>query len=257
VYSTTLDENIKIENNLLKPFIYGQDVRRFFVNKTVNYVIFPYEIGEKATLISLKVLKSNYPLTFEYFEKTRKILMKRKLEFSASDFYKYSAGRSLSEYAQEKILIPDMLVESRFGIDMYGEYYHGPAIHSFVINEQYNFLHYNYILALISSKLFWFFISHTSTALRGNAYRLTPEYINPFPIRVIDKDNKSEIQAHDNLASLVDKMLEFKKKEAAEMSEHLKTVISRQIDSIDKAIDMAVYELYNLSEDDIKVVEGE
>jgi adenine-specific DNA-methyltransferase len=126
-----------------------------------------------------------------------------------------------------------------------------------VINEQYNFLHYNYILALISSKLFWFFISHTSTALRGNAYRLTPDYINPFPIKVVDKNNKSEIQAHDNLVSLVDKMLELKKREAAELSEHLKTVISRQIDSIDKAIDTAVYGLYNLSEDEIKVVEGE
>jgi adenine-specific DNA-methyltransferase len=256
VHSTALDENIKIENDLLKPFIFGQDVRRFFINKTANYVIFPYEIGEKAMLISLKMLKSNYPLTFDYFEKVRKILMKRKLEFSSSDFYKFSAGRSLSEYAQEKILIPDMLVESRVGIDIHGEYYHGPAIHSFVKNEQYNFLHYNYILALLSSKLFWFFISHTSTALRGNAYRLTPEYINPFPIKIVDKSNKSEIQAHDNLVTLVDKMLDFKKKEAAELSDHLKTVISRQIDSIDKAIDTAVYELYNLSGDEIKVVEG-
>jgi type II restriction/modification system DNA methylase subunit YeeA len=51
-------------------------------------------------------------------------------------------------------------------------------------------------------------------------------------------------------------MLELKKREAAELSEHLKTVISRQIDSLDKAIDTAVYGLYNLSEDEIKVVEG-
>jgi hypothetical protein len=50
--------------------------------------------------------------------------------------------------------------------------------------------------------------------------------------------------------------LNSKKKEAAELSDHLKTVISRQIDSIDKAIDTAVYELYNLSRDEIKVVEG-
>jgi hypothetical protein len=77
------------------------------------------------------------------------------------------------------------------------------------------------------------------------------------PIPAIDLSVKAEKTKHDNLVSLVDKMLELKKKEATELSEHLKTVISRQIDSIDKAIDTAVYELYNLSGDEIKVVEGE
>jgi len=256
VYSTVLGENIKIENELLKPFIYGQDVRRFIINNVTNYVIFPYQIEEKVTLININILKSDYPLAYSYFERVRKILMKRKLEFSSGDYYKYSAGRSLSEYTQKKILIPDMLVESRFGIDINGEYYHGPAIHSFVISEKYNYLHYNYILALLSSKLFWFFISHTSTALRGNAYRLTPEYINPFPVKTIDKNNEQELKAHDNLVSLVDKMLDLKQKEAAELSEHLKTVITRQIDAVDKAIDTAVYELYNLTAEEIKIVEG-
>ncbi|MCL2805728.1 MAG: hypothetical protein FWD26_07310, partial [Treponema sp.] len=256
VYSTILDENIKIENELLKPFIYGQDVRRFYVNNTVNYLIFPYEVGEKATLIDINDLKSNYPLAFSYFEKTRKVLVKRKLEFNNSDFYKYSAGRSLSEYHQKKILIPDMLVENRIGIDISGEYYHGPAIHSFIINEKYSYLHYNYILALLSSKIFWFFISNTSTALRGNAYRLTPEYINPFPIKLIDNNNKKELHTYNTLVSLVDKMLVLKKEEASEQNDKLKTMISRQIDGIDRAIDQAVYELYNLTEDEIKVVEG-
>jgi adenine-specific DNA-methyltransferase len=256
VYSTILNENIKIENELLKPFIYGQDVRRFYINNTTSFIIFPYILGEKATIINLNVLKSDYPYTYAYFTQVRKILTKRKLEFSSGDYFKYSAGRSLLEYNQQKILIPDMLVESRFGIDVNGEFYHGPAIHSFLINKQYDFIHYNYILALLSSKVFWFFISHTSTALRGNAYRLTPEYINSFPVKIIDKNNKPKTQAYNNLISLVDKMLELKQKEAAEPNQQLKTMILRQIEGVDKAIDTAVYALYNLTEDEIKVVEG-
>ncbi|MCL2217981.1 MAG: hypothetical protein FWB91_13320, partial [Defluviitaleaceae bacterium] len=256
VYSKALNENIKIETVLLKPFIYGQDVRKFYIANTHMYVIFPYEIiNGKAILINVKTLKSDYPLGFAYFEQVRKILVKRKLEFNSGDFYKYSAGRSLSEYDQKKILIPDMLVESRIGIDLSGEYYHGPAIHSFVINEQYGFLDYNYILALLSSKLFWFFISHTSTALRGNAFRLTPEYINPFPIKVIDINKKAAVQIHDNLVSFVNKMLELKQKEATEPNQQVKTMIARQIEGVNKAIDTAVYGLYGLTEDEIKVVE--
>jgi hypothetical protein len=34
-------------------------------------------------------------------------------------------------------------------------------------------------------------------------------------------------------------------------------MITRQIEGIDKTIDTAVYALYDLSEDEIKVVEGE
>jgi type II restriction/modification system DNA methylase subunit YeeA len=52
-------------------------------------------------------------------------------------------------------------------------------------------------------------------------------------------------------------MLELKQKEAAEPNQQLKTMISRQIGSADKAIDTAVYKLYNLADEEINVVEGE
>jgi adenine-specific DNA-methyltransferase len=255
VYSRVLDSQIKIENDILKPFIYGQDVRRFYIDHTVSYLIFPYIISEQASLISYNVLKSKFPLAYCYFEQVRKILMKRKIKLSPRDFYKYSAGRSLSEYGQCKILIPDMLVENRIGIDIQGEYYHGPAIHSLLINEEYNFLHYYYVLALLSSKLFWFFISNTSTALRGNAFRLTPEYLNPFPVKVIDKSNKTELQAHDKLVSLVEKMLAAKKRESLETDPEKQSLIARQTIGIDQAIDAIVYHLYGLTAAEVAVIE--
>jgi adenine-specific DNA-methyltransferase len=61
---------------------------------------------------------------------------------------------------------------------------------------------------------------------------------------------------HDALVSLADKMLGLRQKEAAEKSEHLKAVITRQINACDNEIDKAVYELYGLTADDIKIVEG-
>jgi hypothetical protein len=50
-------------------------------------------------------------------------------------------------------------------------------------------------------------------------------------------------------------MLEFRQKEAAKKNQQLKTMIVRQIEGVDKAIDKEVYLLYNLTEDEIKVVE--
>ena len=74
--------------------------------------------------------------------------------------------------------------------------------------------------------------------------------------KIIDINNKQKLKFHDDLVSLVDKMLDLKQKEAAELSDHQKTVISRKIDVVDNAIDTAVYELYNLTADEIKIVDG-
>jgi len=48
-------------------------------------------------------------------------------------------------------------------------------------------------------------------------------------------------------------MLELKQKEAAEQNQQAKTMISRQIEGVDKAIDAAVY---GISGEEVEVVEG-
>ncbi|MDR3047759.1 MAG: hypothetical protein LBU51_09170 [Bacteroidales bacterium] len=63
--------------------------------------------------------------------------------------------------------------------------------------------------------------------------------------------------AYDNLVSLVEQMLALKKREQAETVPQTKTMIGRQIAAVDRQIDEAVYRLYGLTGEEIKVVEGE
>jgi hypothetical protein len=51
-------------------------------------------------------------------------------------------------------------------------------------------------------------------------------------------------------------MLASNKKLQDAKLDHEKTLLSRQIEATDTAIDKLVYELYGLTEEDIKVVEG-
>jgi len=118
------------------------------------------------------------------------------------------------------------------------------------LSRQYNEL---FLLGIINSKMGFYLLNH----IRGEKnIDINPEYLKQIPIPVLDLSQKPDKTKHDNLVSLVDKMLDLKQKEAAELSDHLKTVITRQIDAVDKAIDTAVYELYNLTEEEIKAVEG-
>jgi hypothetical protein len=84
----------------------------------------------------------------------------------------------------------------------------------------------------------------------SGVFEYLPNNIGKFPIPKADKKTQDEI------STLVDKRMELKQKEAAEPNQQLKIMITRQIEGVDKAIDKAVYQLYNLTDDEIKIVEG-
>lgn len=57
------------------------------------------------------------------------------------------------------------------------------------------------------------------------------------------------------MVELVERMLALHQQLAAAKLEHEHTVLKRQIAATDRQIDQLVYELYGLSEEEIKIVE--
>jgi hypothetical protein len=84
--------------------------------------------------------------------------------------------------------------------------------------------------------------------------RLTVRDLKNLPIHPINFSNPSEKAAHDKMVSLVERMLALHKRSARTPQE--KEMIQREIKSTDGAIDSLVYELYGLTEEEIKIVEG-
>jgi hypothetical protein len=58
------------------------------------------------------------------------------------------------------------------------------------------------------------------------------------------------------MVQLVEQMLALHKQLAEAKTGYEQTLIQRQIDATDRQIDKLVYELYDLTEDEIKIVEG-
>jgi hypothetical protein len=58
------------------------------------------------------------------------------------------------------------------------------------------------------------------------------------------------------MVSLVTQMLDLNERLQDAKLEHEKTLLSRQVEATDTAIDKLVYELYGLTEEEIKIVEG-
>lgn len=258
VKSNISEEKEELEKDLLVPFLYGESIKRYQDLNAAKYLLLPYvknKDDDNMSLIDIKELKRRYPLTYKYLNKYKSVLLTRKIKMNDNDYYKYSALRSVNYYERKKIMIPDMLVSLRISYDFEGRFYHGPSIHSIIFNEKINNLNEMYFYAILNSKIFWFFVSNTSTALRGNAYRLTPEFISPFKFPNLDLNNKQDKEMHDKIVNLVDNIISLNKKLSAEKNPNSITMINRQINAIDRQIDSLVYKIYNLDESDIKIIE--
>jgi adenine-specific DNA-methyltransferase len=258
VFSKILNKNVDIEKEILKPFVFGGDIKRYVKTISNTKIIFPYKKdNNKMNLISFDDLRKKYPLTFNYFQELKSVLNLRKIETTDTDFYKYSAGRSLIEYEQEKILVPDIVDAPKSTFDLVGDLFHGPAIHSIVFNEKGNKLNKYYFLGVLNSKVFWFFLSNTSTALRGNYYRVIPEFLEPFPIPDINLQNKQQKNLHDTLVGLVEDMLQYQAEaHKGGLLPYKQQAIEGDIAYTARKIDEVVYTLYGLSEAEIALIEN-
>jgi hypothetical protein len=80
-------------------------------------------------------------------------------------------------------------------------------------------------------------------------------YVAELPIHRIDLSNPAEVARHARMVQLVEEMLSLHSQLAAARTSHEKTSLQRQIDATDRRIDRLVYELYEMTEDEIKIVE--
>ena len=114
-----------------------------------------------------------------------------------------------------------------------------------------------YFLGILNSKFItWYY--RTIQPRKGKLYaELKINVLNSFPMPNINLDDKQDKEMHDKIVMLVDNIIALNKKLSAEKNPNSITMINRQINAIDRQIDKLVYQIYNLDESDIKIIEGD
>ena len=80
--------------------------------------------------------------------------------------------------------------------------------------------------------------------------------LEQLPIRTIDFKNAADKARHDKIVELVEQMLSAKKQLAAAQSDKDQDFYTHRCDGLDRQIDALVYDLYALTPEEIKIVEG-
>jgi hypothetical protein len=119
-------------------------------------------------------------------------------------------------------------------------------------NKEYDL---RFILGILNSRLCYFAYSYINPE-RGEALaQVKKKHVEQLPIRTIDFSDPTDKTRYDRMVELVETMLKLHKNLQAAKTNHEKSLIQRQIDATDKQIDQLVYELYDLTEEEIRIVE--
>ncbi|MEM4271154.1 MAG: TaqI-like C-terminal specificity domain-containing protein, partial [Candidatus Pacearchaeota archaeon] len=170
------------------------------------------------------------------------------------EWWQFSRPQNLGEFETVKIMTPDISNECNFTLDDKGILYHTTTIYSIAFNEKGN-LNPLFYLALLNSSLMKFFIYNIGTVLRGGFTRFKPQYMNPFPIPNLDLQNSKYKTMHDKLVSLVSEIIEVKKRLYEVKLDSDKKFLEQKFELLDSQVDHLVYQLYELTEEEIQVVE--
>jgi len=240
-------EDAKSEE-LIKPFLVGRDIKRYQPLESERYLIF--------TRRGIEI--QQYPAIERYLLQFKERLMPKPKDWKGEKWQGRKPGayewyeiqdtvNYYTEFEKPKIIYPNICKKPEFTFDEDGWYTNQKC---FIISKP-----DRYLLGILNSSLTFFLFISILPLLRGDFYEPSYVYVKEFPIRTIDFMDHTDKLRHDRMVELVDRMLEFQEQLVKTTTETDKAMLRRQIDATDQEIDNLVYELYELTPEEIAIVE--
>jgi len=162
--------------DVIKPFLIGEDIRKYSFEFQNRYLIWTY--------IGIPI--NGYPAIYKHLQQYQPQLEKRWdkgnywWELRPCDYY--------ADFEKPKIVYADIASQPRFAFTDTREFVDTTV---FVIPTEDLFL-----LSLLNSNLFLFFMRLISSSIRGGFLRFKRQYVEPFPVRCIKFTTSSQERAY-------------------------------------------------------------
>ena len=241
-------ENAK-SSDIIKPFLAGKDIKRFQPPTSDKFLIFIpkgfTKINSKGFRSPWKWLEETYPAITvhlkQFEEKARKRCDQGDYwwELRACDYYE--------EFEKPKLMLPDisLCMQATFDDDK-----------TYCVNTAYIIpVNDKYLNAILNSTIVQYYYARLSSSIRGGYLRFIKQYLETIPIKVIITENNTEINLKSEIIRNVEALLKFnKEKQSSTLQSQIEQLQSR-IEYHEQKINESVYKLYNLTDDEIKIIE--
>ncbi|MCE0484189.1 MAG: BREX-1 system adenine-specific DNA-methyltransferase PglX [Methylacidiphilales bacterium] len=256
--SKIFGREVILEQNMLFPLVSGTDVKGFGVLPERQYILFPYQVENgRAELIPFVEISRRFPQTAAYLLENRKRLEEReKCKFKDAEWYRFGRSQNLGIQQKKKICVPRLVDQLCAAYDESGTHFlDNVDVGGVTFKLDYQKHDLLYLLALLNSRLLRWYFPFVSAPFRGGWMSANRQFLSQLPFRQIDFSKPADKARHAKIASLAESMQIAKKQLGLAQSDRDKDFYENKCTALDRQIDSLVYELYGLSEDEIKIVE--
>lgn len=229
-----------IEQDILRPLLIGREIHPYYV---------PAETGYSIIYATKAVSKISHPNTLQYlmpFED--KLSQKRETRKGLIPWWSLHWPRYPGLFQAPKIVLRQTADTLCAAIDSFGYY----CLNSIIIVHPKNQNLLKYYVGLLNSRLMrWLYRNLTQEQSRVFA-EVKPVNLRKLPIRQINFSSPADKKSYDDIVSLVDIVMNIQKRKYENPGEQLS--IDNELEMF-KEIDALVYKLYDLSKEDISVIE--
>jgi len=214
------------ELELIKPYYTSKELKKYYGNrKNSEWIIYT-----DSRFKDPKAIKP-YPNIKKHLDKFQKLI--------TSDNRPYGLHRSRDEefFKGEKVIVLRKCLEPTFTYIDFDSYVSA----AFYVIKTSRF-DLKYLTGLLNSKLIAFWLKHKGK-IQGNNFQIDKEPLLSIPIPFINQNNEI---IKDQIASLVDKIILSKQQNP-----------QADTSDLENQIDIMVYKLYDLTYDEVKIIDPE
>ncbi|RPA67494.1 hypothetical protein EF405_16130 [Cyclobacteriaceae bacterium YHN15] len=238
-YSKILNTSVEIENEIMKPLISGPEAKKYKYPETEKFLLHPYKTDNDFSLIDENEFLEKYPKAFKYLKQNESFLRAReKNKMNHDKWYAFNYPKNLEKQTLPKIGVAQTVSRLQCFLDDGGNV--------FLNNVRVNGispiipgLEIKYLLALLNSKLLDFCFKLVGKPKDNGFYEANKQFISNLPIIIPNASYQ------DKIIDFVEKILDSKRSNK-----------NKSILEYENHIDQLVYELYGLTEEEIRIVEG-
>lgn len=222
------------------------DIQRYRIQDRGEYLLYPYHADDFNAL----------PAGVQNHLTANAAALKKRAAYLRGncEWWQYTWPLHADHYGKgARLLCPYLAQSNRFALDEENEFLGLTDTTVLFEGDQPESL--RYLLGILNSKLLTWRFRSIGKLKSGGIYEYFWNSISRLSIRRIDFADSRDRARHDRMIELVEEMLAARQQEAA-ASGHAREIATRKCAAIDRQVDVLVYELYGLSEEEVALVEG-
>lgn len=248
-----LEEDYK-NSEIIKPLLKGKDIEKYNINYADFYLINSHNGKAGKGAIDIE----NYPQIKKWLERFEPKLSKR-ADKGKTPFNLRNCAY-LKEFEKEKIVWQRVTKENTFALAEKDTFIlDSMAFLSNIEKEK------KYLLGILNSKLIYFYLNQYTHKYGNNGFLLSNQYVEKLPIKPynneIELENKVDLILENNkkLSSYKELLGRAKKNKKYDEIVDLEKLVEKtqdEIKKLDYEINQMVYKIYELTVDEIKIIEN-